>query len=59
MNLHEQIMRLPAFPLHFQLSPQNETYLSICVMMCWDVPLAAGAALGSVASIRSQSKGSV
>lgn len=44
MNLHGQIMRLPAFPLHFQLSPQNETCPSFgllsgaaLVRMCHDV----------------------
>lgn len=68
MNLHEEILRLPAFPLPFQLPPQMKhsqvfvssvvLHFSICVLTSWDVSLAAGVALSCVALILSQSRGS-
>jgi len=66
VSLHEEIPRLPAFPLPFQLSPHVKHIqvfvssvvlrFSIYVLMSWDVSLAPGAALSCVALILSQSR---
>lgn len=71
MNLHDEILRLPAFPLPFQLSPpplppqmkhmqvfvsSMVSQFSICVVTSWDVSLAPGPALSCVALIVSQSR---